>query len=217
MTDTTATNGTWTYRAREAVGVLADPDKLESAVEVLEETGFDRAAISILASDAAVKERLGHLYRSAAEAADDPQAPQAAFVSRHSRAELAAAAVGIPFQIGGFAEAWAVVATGGALAAAIAAKILGGAVAGGLGTLLAHAVARHHTEHVSEQLARGGLVLWVRTPDEAAAKRALAVLQKCGASAAHFHTIQREWGVKDRPLQDAQLDPLLLERDPKGG
>jgi VIT1/CCC1 family predicted Fe2+/Mn2+ transporter len=217
MTEKGIGTATWTYRARETVGVFADPDALEAAVDALERAGFDRAAISVLASEETVRERVGHLYRSAAEAADDSRAPQAAFVSRHSRVEGKAAAVGIPFQIGGFAGAYAVVAGGGTLAAAIAATILGGAVAGGLGALLAHAVARHHAERVREQLARGGLVLWVGTPDAEAEKRALEVLQKCGASAVHVHTIEREWGVKDRPLQDAQLDPLLLERDPKPG
>jgi VIT1/CCC1 family predicted Fe2+/Mn2+ transporter len=202
MTDGGIGTATWTYRAREAVGVFADPDALEAAVDALGRAGFDRAAISVLASEETVRERVGHLYRSAAEAADDARAPQAAFVSRHSRVEGEAAAVGIPFQIGGFAGAWAVVAAGGTLAAVIAATILGGAVAGGLGALLAHAVARRHAELVREQLARGGLVLWVGTHDAAVEKRALEVLQKCGASAVHVHTIERA---------------LLLEREPESG
>jgi hypothetical protein len=155
------------YLAREGVGVFADADKLETAVESLQGAGFDRAAISILASDEVVKERLGHLYRSTAEAVDDPGAPQAAYRSRHSRAEVEAAVVGIPFYVCGFAGAWAVVATGGALAAAIAATILGGAIGGGLGGLVAFAVARRHAKHVHQQLGKGGLVLWVTTPDEA--------------------------------------------------
>jgi hypothetical protein len=217
MTDTAPDGGTWTYCAREAVGVFADPDKLEAAVDELERCGFDRAALSVLASDTMIKERVGHLYRSAAEAADDPHAPQAAFMSRHSRAEFEAAAAGIPFQIGGFAGAYAVVATGGALAAAIAATILGGAIGGGLGALLALAVARRHGEHVREQLAKGGLVLWVATPDEASGKRAVEVLQQCGATAVHIHAIEREWGLRDRPLSDLQPDPLLFERDPTPG
>lgn len=149
-----------------------------------------------------------------AEAADDPRAPQGAAISSHSRAEIEAAAIGLPFQIGGFAGAYAVVAAGGALAAAIAATILGGVVGGGLGALLALAVARHHADRVREQLANGGLVLWVRTPDEASERRALAILEKCGATSVHLHAIEREWGVKDTLLHDAQFDPLLLERDP---
>jgi hypothetical protein len=106
------------------------------------------------------------------------------------------------------------VASGGTPAAAIAATILGSAIGGGLGTLLALAVARRHVESIRQQLAQGGLVLWVSTPDEAAENRALAVLRRCGASSVHVHAVEREWGSKDRPLAETQLDPLLLERDP---
>jgi VIT1/CCC1 family predicted Fe2+/Mn2+ transporter len=216
MTETAPDEVTALYRAREAVGVFADPDALEAAVDELEIAGFDRAGISILASDQKVMERVGHLYRSAAEAAGDPRAPQGAFISRHSRSEGEAAFVGIPFYVGGFAGAWAMVVAGSTLAAAIAATILGGAVGAGLGALLAHAVARHHADRVHEQLEQGGLVLWVSTPDEAAERRALAALQKCGAASVHIHTVQRQWGPKDRPLGDAQLDPFL-EPDSRPG
>ena len=123
----------------------------------------------------------------------------------------------VPFQIGGFAGAAAVVAAGGTLAAAIAAMILSGAVGGGLGALIALAVARRHADRVREQVAAGGLVLWAATPDEAAQKRAVAILQKCGAASVHIHTVERPWGLADQPLHDAQLDPLLLERDPRPG
>lgn len=214
MADFQMDSGTWKYRAREAVGVFATPDALEAAVDELEHVGFDRAAMSVLATDAKVTERIGHLYRSVAEEAEDPRAPQAAFVSRDSRTEGEAAAVGMPFQIGGFAGAAAVAAAGGSLAAAIAATILGGAIGGGIGALLALTVERRHAESIRERLAEGGLVLWVSTPDDAAENRALAVLRQCGAESVHAHTVERDWGWRDRPLA-AQLDPLLGEGHPK--
>jgi hypothetical protein len=37
-------------RAREAVGVFQNPDALEAAVDALEVSRFDRAAISVLAT-----------------------------------------------------------------------------------------------------------------------------------------------------------------------
>jgi hypothetical protein len=214
MIDDVAQYTTSTYRAREAVGLFADPDKLESAVEALEGAGFDRAAISILASAEQVRERVGRLYRTSAEAADDPRAPQGTFMSRHARAEFEAAAVGIPFQIGGFAGAYAVVAAGGALAAAIAGTILGGAIGGGLGALVALAVAHRYAHHVREQLAKGGMVLWVAAPNTASGERAVKILEDCGASGVHIHAVEREWGLKNIPLHDAQPDPLLFDREP---
>jgi hypothetical protein len=205
--------GLQTYCAKEAVGVFADPDSLERAVDQLELAGFDRAAISVLATDTKMKGRIGHLNQSAAEIADDPRVPRGAFASRDSRSEGEAVAVGVPFQIGGFAGAAAVVAAGGTLAAAIAGLILGGAVGGGIGALLALAVARNHSEAIREQLAQGGLVLWVRTPDDASEKCAVAILKKCCARSVHVHAIEREWGLSDRPIRETQFDPFL-ERDP---
>jgi hypothetical protein len=111
-------DGTLGYVHREAVGVFDNADALEAAVDELEISGFDRAAISVLASDKTVKDRLGRLYRSVAEIVDDPRAPLAAFVSKDSRVEGEAATVGVPLFIGGIAGGLAVVASGGALAAA---------------------------------------------------------------------------------------------------
>jgi hypothetical protein len=203
----------WTYCAREAVGVFNSPESLETAVNKLELAGFDRASISVLGSDHEVKKRVGHLYLSIAEAEDDPKAPQVAFGSKDSRAEAETLAVALPFYVVGIAGAWAVIATGGALAAAFAAAILGGATAGGLGGLLAHAIGRQHTKHVQEQLAEGGIVLWISVPDKDTEQRALSVLGEAGASDVHVHEINREWGPADRPLSQARIDPWL-DRDP---
>jgi hypothetical protein len=89
---------------------------------------------------------------------------------------------------------------GGTLAAAIAAMILSGAVARGLGALLALAVARRHVEGVREQLAQGGPVLWVSTPDETSEKRALAILQKRGAKSVHVHFDRARMGSERQTL-----------------
>jgi hypothetical protein len=210
MAEPDATFGTYSYPAREAVGVFASPEALEAAVDELEVAGFDRATVSVLASDATIKERVGRIYRSVAEAEDDRKAPQAAFVSSDSRTEGEAAIIGIPAYIGG--AAGAIVASGGALAATIAAAIAGGVAGAGLGALLALVVARHHTEHVLEQLAQGGMVLWVSVRDKNAEARALQILANAGARDVHVHEIQREWTLKDLPLSEAQPDPFL-ERD----
>jgi len=49
-----------TNEIREAVGVFQTAPQLEAAIEELEENGFDRAEISLLASDDAVRQKLGH-------------------------------------------------------------------------------------------------------------------------------------------------------------
>lgn len=205
--------GRSTYRVREAVGVFDDPDALEAAVDELEEAGFDRAAFSVLGGPDDIKERIGHLYRTVAEIEDEGRTPQAAFVSKDERVEAETVAVGVPLYVGGLASAAAVVASGGALAVAIAATVAGGAVGAGVGALLAHAVGRHHAKRIEDQLGHGGLVLWVAVAPGDAEKRALGVLEKCGARHVHVHQIRRRWGLQDRPLSDVQFDPFLFERD----
>jgi hypothetical protein len=209
MTESNAAIESWTNAAREAVGVFDAPDALESAVDALETAGFDRAAISVLAGDEKVKERVGRLYTSVSELADDPRAPQEAFVSKGERVLGEAAAVSIPIYIGGAVGAFAVVASGGLLAAALAAAIAGGAAGAGLGALLARAIDARHTDHVVKQLALGGMVLWVGLRDAESEKKALDILNQAGAHDVHVHEIQREWSLKDIPLSTAQPDPLL--------
>jgi hypothetical protein len=99
------------------------------------------------------------------------------------------------------------------MALAFAAAIGVGAVGAGLGGLLARVVEHRHIHRVREQLAQGGLVLWVSVRDNETAAHALAILIDAGARDSHLHEIEREWTLKDRPFALAQPDPFL-EADP---
>lgn len=199
---------------REVVGAFHSADALDAAVEQLELAGVGRAAISVLGVTATRSGLADTYYRSVETIGDDPATRLATFVSSHSRTEGGAAAIAVPFAIGGFAGAWAVAAAGGALITAIGVTVLTGGVAAGLGALLVGAVAHRHAANIETQLAQGGLILWVRTPDSAAEDRALAVLQRCGGTSVHAHTIERDWGVADVPLHDVQPDPFLESGKP---
>ncbi len=181
-------------------------------MDELEVSGFDRAAISVLATEEKAKEKIDRFYRTLKDVEDSRDVAKGAFISRHSRAEGQAVVVGAPLFIGGFAGALAVAASGGALALAIAAAIVFGAGGAGLGAILATAIADGHAARIRDQLKMGGLILWVSTPTEEAQKRAVAVLSKMGASDIHVHEYEREWSVKDMSLAAIQPDPLL-ERD----
>ena len=209
-----ARTATWIYGSKEVVAVFDDADALETAVNELETSGFDRAAISVLATSAKAERHIASLYRALREIEDSSDAPREAFVSRHSRTEGEAAAVGVPLYIGGIAGAFAIVASGGTLALAIAAAIAGGAAGAGLGALLAMAIGRHHSARIGEALRRGGLILWVTVATSEAEKRALALLERLGGQDVHVHEIHREWSIRDIPLGSSQLD-LFLERDPQ--
>lgn len=197
------------YEIREAVGLFEDADAFERAVGALESAGFDRATISVLGTHEAVRERIGKHYRSTVEVADSNRAPHASYVSNDSLHEGEAAAIGVPFYVVGLASAAAVVASGGSLAFAIGATIVGGGVAAGLGAVLARAIAHGHSDWIRDQLENGGIVLWVTTPDDKSFERARGILEKFGATHIHKHQISCEWGLENRPLFDVQPDPLL--------
>jgi hypothetical protein len=165
---------------REVVAVFDDTDALDKAVYALETRGFDRAAFSLLASEAAVAQKLGHRYRRVRDTEDDPEVPRDTFFSRVSRLEAeylpapALAAVG----------ALVVAGTGTILPAVIAAG--GGAL---IGAALGGLMHQHRVVRVREQLERGGLLLWVSIRNAREEGAALEVLHMYSAHDVHTHEI----------------------------
>src|SRR5580698_6950898 len=83
----TVGDNTMSDTIREVVAVFNDTDELDKAVYELQTRGFDRAAFSLLASEDAVADKLGHRYEQVKEVEDDPKAPRQTFYSRISRLE----------------------------------------------------------------------------------------------------------------------------------
>ncbi len=137
---------------REVVAVFDDTKTLDEAVYALETRGFDRAAFSILGSEAAVKEKLGHRYKQVKEVEDDPRVPRGAFFSRVSLLEADYLPAPILASIGAL-----VVAGTGAILPVLAAAGTGAL----LGAALGRVMHQHQAMRVHEQLERGGLLLWV--------------------------------------------------------
>jgi hypothetical protein len=79
---------------REAVGVFATPETLQEAIDELMSSGFDRADLSLLASEDAVEAKPGHMYRKASELEDDARVPRAAYVSTESVGDAEGAVIG---------------------------------------------------------------------------------------------------------------------------
>lgn len=61
---------------REAVGIFDDYDQMEKAIEALQEDGFGRRHISVLGSEAAVKEKFGARHVKTELLEDHPNAPR---------------------------------------------------------------------------------------------------------------------------------------------
>lgn len=196
-------------KVREVTGVLHSRDELETAVGALLEAGFDRADIDIMAGADAVVEKLGGIYAPAEELADVPEAPRRFFRAREDVTVPLAGAAGILTYIGATAAALGVVASGGALAAAAVAAAAGGAAAGGIGAMIARTLGREEARELEDQIALGGIVLWVRVRSPEREEKAQQVLRAHGAEAVRVHEIEVDKRFEDTPLDSLVLDPWL--------
>ncbi len=169
-----------TGSVREAVAAFEDTKTLEDAVFALETRGFDRAAFSLLASEDAVAQKLGHRFQQVTEVEDDPAVPRETFFSRASRLE----AEYLPAPI---------LASVGALAITGIGTLLPVLVVAGAGAVLGAALGRmmheRYASRVQEQIARGGLLLWVNLRSAQEEKTALEVLRAHAARDVHVHEI----------------------------
>jgi hypothetical protein len=173
----------------EVVGVFHSAEDLESAIDELLSSGFDRAELSLLASEHAVATKLGGYYRSTSEMADDPAVPRTAFVSSAAIGDAKGGLIGGLAYLGATVAVGVVVVSGGALAATIAAAVLAGGAGGLIGSALAQWVGHHHAAYLRDQIENGGLLLWVRAWNESDEARALEIVAKHAADQVHSRAI----------------------------
>jgi len=185
---------------RKAVGVLDNVDALQGAIQALEMLGFDLAEISVLGSEAALRDWT--LYRSGADIEASESGARRASVITHGNGDAAG-----PLFIGTIPGDFAVVASSAAIAAAFASAIAAGGA--GLGEALARVVSRRHAEQIKERLIGGSLVLWVTVRDEQNSVRALETLINAGARDAHEHKIERGRILADRLHSRTLPKPVL--------
>lgn len=191
---------------REAVGVFDDGETLQAAIDDLLSSGFDRAELSLLASEQAVDGKLGRHYRRVEELEDDTRVPRTAYVSTETIGDAEGALIGGLMYVGAVAAAGGIVASGGTLAAAIAGAAVAGGAGGVAGSVFAKLLGDRHAGHLQEQLEHGGLLLWVRTRDAAHEERARAILSRHSGRDVHVHDIAAT------DLAESDLDRAL--RDP---
>ncbi|WP_321396163.1 hypothetical protein [Emcibacter sp.] len=173
----------------EAVGVFDDVRSLQAAVDDLQEHGFMRQELSVLAGDKAIEEKLGHIYTRVEEAEDDPEAPRTIFVPLENIGDAEGALMGTPLYIAATSATAITVASGGTVLAAILAAAAAGAVGAAIGTILAGLVAKNYADEIQEHIDHGGFLLWVnlRSPD--LGDKAREILGKHSAHDVHLHEI----------------------------
>jgi hypothetical protein len=179
-----------TYGNRtEVVGLFRSAQDLQAAVDDLETQGFNRADLSVMASESAIEEQFKGAYVRAKDLEDRTDTPTMAFISRESMGAPEGAVLGAFMYIPAVIGLTSVVASGGSLAAAIAATAISTGAGGAVGAFLARLIDQRYVHQIEEHLSRGGLLLWVAARDEHHVQRAIAIMHGHNAEDAHAHTL----------------------------
>jgi hypothetical protein len=171
---------------REAVAAFHSADDLQNAIDELLRSGFHRSALSLLATEAEVVAKLGHVYRKTTDLADDPAVPRTAYVSPEAVGDGQGAIIATLMYVAAGVLMGPVAAARGSFAALAAAAAIGGGAAGLLGTWLAKLIGDRHAMRIQGHLDRGGLLLWVRTWSRDQESRAVEILEQHSGRDVHI-------------------------------
>ncbi len=172
---------------REAVGVFTDTQSLQDAIRDLEGTAFPRQDISVMGGREELEKVFGASSVNPAYAMDNSDTP------RQAPARPEEATIGTAAMIGGgaYIGAMTLALTAGAVAfpAIVAAAVIGGVGGGSIGAVMTALIGNRHNKHLEEQIEKGGLLLWVRTPDAERESIAQQIMRNNGAYDVHVHDI----------------------------
>ena len=197
------------YDEREIVGLFADEASLNAAIDELMQIGLRPIDMSLLADSRSLPESVKSATPAARDLEDRADVDRAAYVSSDTRSEGLAALFGLPVYVASSGAAAAAVLGGAALVPTIA-VVAGAGIAGGVvGLLLARMFGHKHAERIQNQIAGGGLLLWVHAPDVTRDGKVIEILKRHGAQDVHVHTVKRSWGIADVPFSTIDPDPLI--------
>jgi hypothetical protein len=174
---------------REAVARFDDPERLETAISALQSHGFDRADISFIARDGFLGEHVASGSAGVRQSAEDATLKREAPVESTDLRQGRMLGTSMAAVVAAFAAAGFTIATGGAAALAMGLAAAAGLGVGAAGATLGMKADQSQHNFLDEQLARGGVLVWVRTRDAAAEGRALAILRAEGGTEVHLHDL----------------------------
>ena len=163
---------------REVVAIFGSREALEDAIEDLLSNGFDRTQLSLLADHEVVEETLGHPLGDVHRVAEDAEAPRSGALERPDVGNVAGVAVGPPAAFAALAAAGITAATGGAFAGVALAALAAGGGVGALGAILAKRYTDDVAQEFEEQIAHGGIVMWVNLREPTQEQRAREILAR---------------------------------------
>ncbi len=179
---------------RHVVASFDNVERFEDAIKLLEQSGFLRAQISMIASRDTVENKLSRHYSPTGGLdAECREQPQALFTERHDIVEGPVLAIGVPVFIGGNVNGQPVVATGGALA--VAALIVAEDLSeeAGIGNVLGQIIDDRRAAFIEALLAEGQLLLGFDAINAHEEEFASYLLSKTGGHNVTTHMIARDW------------------------
>ncbi len=172
---------------KEVVGVFMSKDDLQNTIRELEGTAFPRQDISVMGTRSELEKVFGVKVVSPEFAIDNPDTPRQA----PSRPEEQT--IGMAGMIGGtaYVGAMAMALAAGAVTfpAIVSAAVIGGIGGGTLGAVLTKLLGNRYNRHIEQQIEKGGLLLWARTPDAEKEDLARRIMITNNAHDVHVHQI----------------------------
>lgn len=172
---------------REAVGVFFDSDHLHEAIDDLVASGFRFEDLGMLAGEEAVREKLGEYYNEVNQSSETNDGPRMAFVAKKSMGDTVHAYLGTFFFAGTTAASGAIVASAAVLGGSLLPAVAGAAAIGLAGGAMAAIIHQGDAEHLEEQIDEGHLLLFVRTRNADAEKKAVDILSRHGGFEARIY------------------------------
>ena len=148
---------------KEAVCVFDNIKNLQDCIRTLEGSAFPRQDISVMGQRGELEEVFDQKAVDPDLAMDDPETPRQAPARPEEQTIGTSALIGGTAYVG--AMAMALSAGAAALPAIAGAAVLGAAGGGAIGAVLSKLLGDHYNHGIEEQIEKGGLLLWVRTPD----------------------------------------------------
>jgi hypothetical protein len=171
----------------ETAGLFQTSENLQKAIRALEGSSFPRQDISIMGNRGAIEKVFGEGTVDPQVAMDNPETPRQAPSRPEEQTIGTAALIGVPAYIG--AMALAIGAGAVTFPALVGAAILGGVGGGAVGGVLSKLLGGRYDNHLDEQIERGGLLLWVRTPTPELQEEAKRLMAEHGGEQIHTHEI----------------------------
>ena len=197
-------------RTREVTGVFHSRRALDTAVQDLLSSGFDRADIDVSASPDEQQRRLNYQAIPAADLADIPAAARSPYVGGDDRLGIEVVTASVVGCVVALVMAFYLVSREMTPLTVIVVSVLSGIVAAAAAIRPLRRLMQRDRFRGLEPVAEWeGLLIWVRVQSPEKEALAQEILLRHGGEAVHIHEIEIAKTADDLPLHSLRPDPWL--------